>query len=166
MTTLWFITSASSPDKRLDGPFSSRDECERACLTRMSETNKIDAAWNHDGNVTRYFIPRPFKSEDKQTSSANQLLRTGTTASNATTQPLTPDVTYVSTYTPADDSTSKTVSRSRTSSSIKLPVSIYRFTHSQLLDLANTLGLEVTPAVSATNKQELVAIIEAYLSGE
>lgn len=166
--TAWWITSASNPDKRLDGPFSTRDECEKACLQRMSDTNKLDAAWNHDGVVTKYYVPRPFKSEDYQARSPDQLLRTGTVTSNTTAPAHSADISYISTYKSADGETSKTVQTGgrQQRSGIKLPVSIYKFTHSQLLDLANTLGLEVTRAVTATNKQELVALIEAYLSGK
>lgn len=67
MTYYWYVTPYYQPDRRLDGPFESRSDCESRCLAICSEDAKqriITALLEGRSisSVTIAYLPRPFDS--------------------------------------------------------------------------------------------------------
>lgn len=172
MRMLWYVTASTDPSKRLGGPYDTRDECERACLTLTDTHSTIEALAN--GKLPGYYVPRPFKEESKnadtRAGSFNQLLRERPTQRTSVTHTSRTDGAYVSTTSNVSDTGLRpTLPRTRKQSKprIKLPDNIYRFERAELLELAEALGMNRAQLVALKpNKHELVAIMEAYLSSE
>lgn len=141
----WYVTAISAPLKPLAGPYDSRDDCERACLLRLSEHNIRDAAYNHDGNVTRYYVPALFKTATETVTVTTE--STHITKSTVVTKTTTPHV-------PLAQAAPK---------GIKLNPKIYQLDRKQLVELASALGVDVGTAKH--DRETLVTMIEDYLNG-
>lgn len=57
----WYVTPATKPDTLLDGPFTTRAECQSRCVIALSLLNKQRAADNLSLAVTTYYIPHPIR---------------------------------------------------------------------------------------------------------
>lgn len=62
--TRWFVTPITKPDRHIDGPFETRDACERRCLQLASEDTKrsIIESLLETGDVntiTTLYMPSP-----------------------------------------------------------------------------------------------------------
>lgn len=168
-TTAWYVTSANAPYRRLAGPYVSRDECERVCIT-MTDTHSTLSAIA-EGKLPGYYLPRPFREEvnaNQRTRSANELLRDRVTQdANSTLTRSGTDRAYVSTSPSVNAKPGEDVQtvRSRRKPNIRLPDNIFKLSRSEILDLAITLGMEAKQlAALKPNKHELVKLLEAYLS--
>lgn len=172
MAWYWYVTSATDSTKRLAGPYRSRDECERKCVEMTDMRSTINAF--AEGHLPGYYVPRPFKEaephEITRAGSPDQLLRKPITSDREPVRATGTSEAYVSTASNASDGTSSPQiqgTRKRSKQRIKLPDNIYRFSRGELLELAEALGMNKAQLVALkANKQELVAIMEAYLSSD
>lgn len=168
-TTAWYVTSANAPGKRLAGPYTSRDECERVCITMTDTRSTISAL--ADGKLPGYYVPRPFREEvnaNQRARSADQLLRDRVTQdANAALSRSESQRAYVSTSPSVNAQPGEavpTIRRGR-KPKIRLPDNIFRLSRSEILDLAVTLGMDPSQlAACKPNKYQLVKLLEAYLS--
>lgn len=98
----WFVTSATDSTTPLDGPFSTRDECEARCLLRTDRMTVLRSFVAR--RVPAYYVPHLFEVQLSEVLHYKRPQDASTVAppapKAATTGPMLPAVVY--SYTRSD----------------------------------------------------------------
>lgn len=63
--TVWYVTPFANPRNYIEGPYTTKLECDRKCLAHTSELNRQRTAERLSMLTTQYYISTPVKVEDK-----------------------------------------------------------------------------------------------------